>query len=127
MNRREREILWLPRAGGDARVSRATRAIVIGGGIAGVAAAAVLCERGVQVTLVERQQTLGGRAAGFPIRLATGEQVDMERGFHAFFRQYYNLRSLLRRVDPDLSSLQQLEDYPILGPEGRVQNFRGLP
>ena len=24
----------------------------------------------------------------------------MNRGFHAFFRQYYNLRALLRRVDP---------------------------
>ena len=29
----------------------------------------------------------------------------MSRGFHAFFRQYYNLRALLRRVDPDLQSL----------------------
>ena len=26
----------------------------------------------------------------------------MNRGFHAFFRQYYNLRNLLRRVDPQL-------------------------
>ena len=25
----------------------------------------------------------------------------MNRGFHAFFRQYYNLRALLRRVDPE--------------------------
>ena len=24
----------------------------------------------------------------------------MSRGFHAFFRQYYNLRALLRRADP---------------------------
>ena len=24
----------------------------------------------------------------------------MNRGFHAFFRQYYNLRDLLRRIDP---------------------------
>ena len=29
----------------------------------------------------------------------------MNRGFHAFFRQYYNLRGLLRRADPDLSAL----------------------
>ena len=29
----------------------------------------------------------------------------MNRGFHAFFRQYYNLRDLLRRIDPGLSML----------------------
>ena len=28
----------------------------------------------------------------------------MSRGFHAFFRQYYNLRSLLRRADPALAA-----------------------
>ena len=27
----------------------------------------------------------------------------MNRGFHAFFRQYYNLRDLLRRTDPELA------------------------
>jgi hypothetical protein len=32
------------------------------------------------------------------------DQVTMTRGFHAFFRQYSNLRALLRRVDPDLQS-----------------------
>ena len=46
----------------------------------------------------------------------------MERGFHAFFRQYYNLRALLRRVDPELSMLAPLDDYPILGPDGMVQS-----
>ena len=28
----------------------------------------------------------------------------MSRGFHAFFRQYYNLRALLRRADPGLAA-----------------------
>jgi isorenieratene synthase len=51
----------------------------------------------------------------------------MERGFHAFFRQYYNLRALLRRVDPTLSILAPLADYPILGPEGMLQGFADLP
>ena len=32
--------------------------------------------------------------------VADGADVAMNRGFHAFFRQYYNLRALLRRVDP---------------------------
>ena len=102
-------------------------AVVVGGGIAGVAAATVLAERGVATTLLEREPGLGGRAGAFPLHLATGETVQMERGFHAFFRQYYNLRSLLRRVSPDLDLLVPLEDYPILGPGGARQSFAGLP
>ena len=102
-------------------------AVVLGGGIAGVAAATVLAERGVGTTLLEREPALGGRAGAFPLHLATGETVQMERGFHAFFRQYYNLRSLLRRVSPDLDLLVPLQDYPILGPGGARQSFAGLP
>ena len=104
-----------------------TSAVVVGGGIAGVAAAVVLAERGISTTLVEREAYLGGRAGAWTDRLASGEPFEMERGFHAFFRQYYNLRALLRRIDPDLSLLRRLEDYPILGPAGAVQSFRGLP
>ena len=109
------------------RVSRPRRSVVIGGGIAGVAAATVLCERGVDVTLIEREPLLGGRAGGFEQLLQSGARVQMERGFHAVFRQYYNLRALLRRIDPQLSQLLPLADYPILGSGGMVQSFRGLP
>jgi len=51
----------------------------------------------------------------------------MERGFHAFFRQYYNLRALLQRVDPELRRLVRLHDYPVLAPGGAVQSFEDLP
>jgi len=51
----------------------------------------------------------------------------MNRGFHAFFRQYYNLRNLLRRIDPELSMLAPLDDYPLVDAEGRRDTFRGLP
>ncbi|MGD8862294.1 MAG: FAD-dependent oxidoreductase [Myxococcales bacterium] len=121
------ETLILPNAEGRYEAPPGKRAVVVGGGIAGVAAATVLGERGVKVTLIERESYLGGRAGGFPETLATGETLDMERGFHAFFRQYYNLQALLRRIDPALSMLMPLQDYPILGPEGMVQSFKGLP
>ena len=100
---------------------------VVGGGIAGVAAATVLAERGQRVHLLEREDFLGGRAGAWTDRLADGTPFEMERGFHAFFRQYHNLRALLRRVDPTLSLLEPLEDYPVLGPNGAVQSFSGLP
>jgi isorenieratene synthase len=51
----------------------------------------------------------------------------MNRGFHAFFRQYYNLRNLLRRVDPQLSMLLPVDDYPLVDQHGRRDTFRGLP
>lgn len=118
--------IW-PARGGKLAAPAGVRAAVIGGGIAGVAAATTLLERGVNVSVFEREPMLGGRAGGFPKTLATGETIEMERGFHAFFRQYYNLRALLQRVDPTLSVLEPLSDYPILGPEGMLQSFKDLP
>ena len=122
-----RPALRPPASAADRESPPARTAVVVGGGIAGVAAATVLAERGIATTLLEREPALGGRAGAFPLHLATGETIQMERGFHAFFRQYYNLRSLLRRISPDLDLLAPLQDYPILGPGGARQSFAGLP
>ncbi|HSG28274.1 MAG TPA: FAD-dependent oxidoreductase, partial [Candidatus Krumholzibacterium sp.] len=103
---------------GRAKAETGSSAVVVGGGIAGVAAATVLAERGVRVTLIEKESYLGGRAGAWTDHLSTGEPFEMERGFHAFFRQYYNLRALLRRIDPELGFLVPLSDYPIHGPDG---------
>ncbi|MEE4270359.1 MAG: FAD-dependent oxidoreductase [Thermoanaerobaculales bacterium] len=119
--------LILPRDGTCERVETPQRAVIAGGGLAGVAAAVVLAERGVSVVLAERESFLGGRAGAWTDQLATGESFEMERGFHAFFRQYYNLQALLRRIDDDLGFLEPLEDYPILGPGGQMESFSGLP
>ena len=100
--------------------------IVAGGGIAGIAAAVGLVERGVQVTLIEKHDQLGGRVRSWPVE-HNGEQVTMSRGFHAFFRQYYNLRGLLRRVDPDLAGLTPLADYPLVLAGGHADSFARIP
>ena len=109
------------------KVDTPVRAVVVGGGLAGTAAAAILAERGVAVTLVEREAYLGGRVGAWTERMSDGESFEMERGFHAFFRQYYNLRAFLRRIDPDLRHLTPLTDYPLLGPDGASESFTGLP
>ncbi|MGW7575591.1 FAD-dependent oxidoreductase [Streptomyces sp. NPDC054765] len=100
---------------------------VIGGGIAGLCAATALAERGVRVTLYEREESLGGRLAGRPVRLADGSAATMSRGFHAFFPQYYNLRGLLRRIDPGLHLLRRLPDYPLLHRSGLRDSFARVP
>ena len=117
-----------PRGEPDARLlPRQPHVVVIGGGIAGLAAATGLAERGVRVTLVEREPQLGGRVAGWTEATADGTGLPMSRGFHAFFRQYYNLRALLRRADPALSRLVPVADYPLVDAAGRLDSFRGLP
>lgn len=108
-------------------LSERPHVVVVGAGIAGLAAATGLAERGVRVDVVEREQCLGGRVGGWPETLSGGDDVAMNRGFHAFFRQYYNLRNLLRRIDPDLSMLTAVEDYPLIDADGRRDTFRGLP
>ena len=107
-------------------LSSRPRVVVVGGGIAGLAAATGLAERGVAVDLVEAQDYLGGRVGGWTERV-NGAELAMNRGFHAFFRQYYNLRALLRRVDPQLRMLMPVDDYPLIDGAGRRDSFRGLP
>lgn len=103
------------------------RVAVIGAGIAGLAAATAIAERGVTVDLFEREDHLGGRVGGWTEDLPDGTPMAMNRGFHAFFRQYYNLRDLLCRIDPALSMLAPLDDYPLVDARGRRDTFRGLP
>ncbi|MEV6817197.1 FAD-dependent oxidoreductase [Nocardiopsis dassonvillei] len=103
------------------------RAVVVGGGIAGLAAACALAERDVDVTVLEREPSLGGRLRGWATTLSDGSPATMTRGFHAFFRQYYNLRALLRRGDPGLGTLVPLTDYPLVHRDGPRDRFSGLP
>ncbi|OLT17872.1 isorenieratene synthase [Serinicoccus sp. CUA-874] len=110
-------------APGAARLTTDQDVVVVGGGIAGIAAAVTLVERGARVTLVEAQESLGGRVRSWPV----GGGRTMSRGFHAFFRQYYTLRALLRRVDPRGERLVPVPDYPLRRGDGLTDSFAALP
>ena len=120
---RDRRAVRHPGPDGTARLDRLRSVVVIGGGIAGIAAATVLAERGARVTLVESTDRLGGRVAAWPLE----DGRTMSRGFHAFFRQYYNLRSLLRRTDPGSQRLSVTEDYPLLRAGRPGDSFARIP
>ncbi|MFJ8660279.1 FAD-dependent oxidoreductase [Streptomyces sp. NPDC093795] len=124
---RDRRARVLPARPGAGHAAGRPSAAVVGAGVAGLAAATALAERGVAVTLYERDPHVGGRVGGWPTRLRDGSTVTMSRGFHAFFRQYYNLRGLLRRTDPALARLGGLPDYPLLHADGLRDSFRHVP
>jgi len=68
---------------------------VVGGGVAGLAAASALAEAGRRVIVLEARGTLGGRATAFRDRV-TGELVD--NGQHVLFGCYHETFRFLRRI-----------------------------
>ena len=120
---RDRRAVRHPAPAGSPRLTSPRSVVVVGGGIAGLAAATVLAERGARVTVLEASPQLGGRVAAWPL---AGDRT-MSRGFHAFFRQYYNLRALLKRADPALAALVPIDDYPLQRPDGMRDSFAKIP
>jgi carotenoid phi-ring synthase / carotenoid chi-ring synthase len=107
------------------RAAPGRSAAVIGGGIAGITAAALLGERGLRVTLFERNPHLGGKAGSWTVTLADGFTTRVDHGFHGFFRQYHNLRTMMERFG-SASSLVPIDDYLILSRELGSFSFKGI-
>ena len=101
--------------------AEAERVAVIGGGLAGIAAASTLGERGIGVTLYERNEYLGGKIGAWSIEVDGGSQT-VDHGFHAFFRQYYNLNHFLDRLGLR-KGFRAIEDYLIIDRRGRELRF----
>lgn len=108
-------------------VAPGAEAVVVGGGVAGISAAVILAERGVRVTLLEAAGHLGGRLGAWSETLHDGTEQVVEHGFHAFFRQYYTWRSILRRADPELSFLAPVPNYPVISATWPAEDLSGLP
>ncbi|MGO9248472.1 MAG: FAD-dependent oxidoreductase [Solirubrobacteraceae bacterium] len=99
--------------------------IVIGGGLAGIAAALDCVQAGARVTLVEVRRRLGGAAYSFE---RDGMQID--NGQHVLLRCCTAYRGLLRRLGSEQGVLMQERlEIPVLSPgaEPVVLRRSGLP
>jgi len=75
MKRTDRRRVTLPAPPGltdSNALAQKPRVVVVGAGIAGMAATAGLSERGVSVDVVEARDYLGGRVGGWPEALSDG-------------------------------------------------------
>ena len=104
----------------------ADTAVVVGGGLAGIAAALRLSDSGRSVTLLERRPRLGGAAFSF----RRGE-LTIDNGQHVFLRCCTAYRELVERLGAaELVTLQDRLDIPVLeagGRSARLRRARGVP
>lgn len=93
--------------------------VVIGAGLAGLAAAVRLAEHGLRVVVLDEAPRLGGRATSFTDR-ATGERVD--NGQHVVFGCYRETYAFLRVIGAESTvPLQQALTLPMIGPDGAIR------
>jgi len=99
--------------------------VVIGGGLAGIAAALDCADTGARVTLLEVRRRLGGAAYSF-----TREGLEMDNGQHVFLRCCVAYRALLSRLGSERHvAVQPRLEIPVLRPGASPAVLRrsGLP
>jgi hydroxysqualene dehydroxylase len=96
------------------------RICVVGGGLAGMAAALACADAGAAVTLVERRRRLGGATWSF-----RHNDLWFDNGQHVFLRCCTAYRALLERLGvADRVRLQSRLDVPVVAPGGRTARLR---
>lgn len=103
----KQDTLDLPR-----QLNQQKTVVVVGAGLAGLACAYELCQRGFKVKLLERSPQLGGKIASWQIQVGN-ETFMMEHGFHGFFPQYYNLKNLVEELKIQ-DNFVSLESYAVV-------------
>ena len=101
------------------------RVVVVGGGLAGLAAATELADLGLAVTLVEARTRLGGATFSFQ----RGDLL-VDNGQHVLLRCYTEYLGFLRRIGAaDRIDMQHRMHIPVLGTDGTLGSISrtGLP
>lgn len=110
----QQDVLELPQ-----QLDNPLSVVVVGAGLAGLACAYELSQRGFAVTLLEKSPLLGGKVASWQIDVGD-EAFRMEHGFHGFFPQYYNLNSLVAELEIK-DNFQSLNRYSVLYQDDKYQ------
>jgi squalene-associated FAD-dependent desaturase len=98
-------------------------AVVVGGGLAGIAAALRLADTGRAVVLLERRARLGGLAYSFQ-----RGPLSIDNGQHVFLRCCEAYQWLLGRLGVQHSvTLQRHLDIPVLRSDGRMARLSRVP
>ncbi|MGH3212996.1 MAG: FAD-dependent oxidoreductase, partial [Trebonia sp.] len=97
------------------------KAVVVGGGLAGIAAAVALAPGGADVTLLEAKPRLGGATMSF-----TRDGLVVDTGQHVFLRCCTAYRGLLDRLGMAAHApLQPRFDVTVVSPQRRARLKRG--
>lgn len=99
------------------------RVAVVGGGLAGCAAALALAEQGCAVTLYEKRPTLGGRASSYT---ASGWDKPLDNAQHVLLGCCVNQLDLYRRLGV-LDQIDWHDTVPLIGPTGERGSFAAWP
>lgn len=101
---------------------RRTRAVVVGGGLAGLSCAFELSERAVPVLLLEAGEVVGGRTASW-----SEGGMDVESGLHRFLGFFSALPRLLERAGVEVARMVCWEDeFEIRLPDGGPRGILGM-
>ncbi|MCE0767708.1 hydroxysqualene dehydroxylase HpnE [Pseudonocardia kujensis] len=104
-------------------MSGGARVTVVGGGLAGVAAALRCADAGLAVTLLESRARLGGVAGSF-----TRGELAVDTGQHVFLRCCTAYRDFVVRIGAaDMIVLQERLDIPVLAPGAAPARLRRTP
>jgi squalene-associated FAD-dependent desaturase len=102
-----------------ANIDSRPHAVIVGGGLAGLAAATALADRGVRVTVLESRPRLGGRASSFT-DTTTGAQIDncqhVSMGCCTNFQKFCGVLGLSGWLQPQNALF-------FVGPDARVNRF----
>jgi squalene-associated FAD-dependent desaturase len=97
-------------------------AIVIGGGLSGLASAAALGASGFEVDLFEARGFLGGRATSYPLNAADGAET-IDNCQHILLRCCVNLLDFYRRLGVS-DRIEFHKDFYFIEPGGRISTMR---
>jgi squalene-associated FAD-dependent desaturase len=97
------------------------KAVIVGGGLAGITAAIALAQAGADVTLLEAKPRLGGATMSF-----TRDDLVIDTGQHVFLRCCTAYRGLLDRLGMAAHApLQPRFDVTVFSPQRRARLKRG--